>query len=349
VVTNNTPYESTPHESSSAVQQAFADFDRALNLDPDERREAQEFHNKLTDFLKSKGVIKNAFLQGSFARKTMLSPVRDIDKVIILDDRYVDLQAQTNGSENAADLVERTLRERYPDAVYGRSRHAIQMDLGEDTFSFDVVPAFEIHGDTDDVMIMDRERVPWKRSNTRTLIEVVAERNAECEGAFVHQVRYVKHWARTHLGERLPGLHVEAIAFACIGEKLDNADAAWHVFDCGAKLLGTAGSYTDPTGVDNLASKLSDVDCEFARRAFDTAAATSSAALALDRAGRSDEAVAAWASIFIDPSDESGPRFGSQGPTGGNFLRGLALGASVAGGTSKSASATTPTRSWSPW
>lgn len=74
--------------SSTEIERAFGELDAHLNLDPVERLEAITFHNKLTEKLKADGIISSAFLQGSFARKTMLSPIRDIDKVFLVSSLY---------------------------------------------------------------------------------------------------------------------------------------------------------------------------------------------------------------------------------------------------------------------
>ena len=142
----------------------------------------------MTTRLKADQVISSAFLQGSFARKTMLKPLRDIDKVMILNQQYSHLLADTRGSVAAANLVEEVLRGYYPNATFSQTRHSIQIDPGPGTFSFDVVPAFEADDGSSDVLIVDLKSEVWERSNTRTLMDVVADRNKSCNGAFIHQV-----------------------------------------------------------------------------------------------------------------------------------------------------------------
>jgi hypothetical protein len=327
--------------SSTEIERAFGELDAHLNLDPVERLEAITFHNKLTEKLKADGIISSAFLQGSFARKTMLSPIRDIDKVFLVSSLYKSWLSDNGGAVAAADVIEAALRGHYPDATFKRSRHALQMDLGEGKFSFDVVPAFDTDDDTTDVLIMDLQDDTWKRSNTRELMEVVGERNKACDGRFVHQVRFVKDWSRRILDGKLPGLHVESIVFACVDESLGHADAVWRIFDCGAKLLGAGEGYDEPTGVERLSAKLNDVDREVARQAFAAAATQSTKAWALDQAGLVDEAVAAWKGIF-------GELFGDTEPKGVDYLRGLGAGGAVLSRATSSAPGATTTRAWAP-
>lgn len=284
-------------------EQAFNLYDAELNLDPRERVKAERFHNELTEYLRQRGLISSAFLQGSFARKTMLKPLRDIDKVVILSDGS--LLVDPNGAQTAATRIEDALRDRYPDAKFDRSRHAIQMDLGDDSFSFDVVPAFEVGDGTGDVWIMDLgenvDSSSWKWSNTRRLIEVIRQRNKDCGGAFVHSVRHIKHFVRERLDGLLPGLHVEAIAYACITEKLAFPAAAEQILSCGAALLAPGAGYNDPTGAERLSDKLDPSERERARAAFAAAAATARRARELAADGAHPDAIAEWFSIFGDP------------------------------------------------
>jgi len=330
-----------PNSTSPEVEQAFDSFDDELKLDPGKRIQAEAFHRELTSRLKADRIISSTFLQGSFARKTMLKPLRDIDKVVIVDPRHAHLFTDVGTSAVAAELVETALRRYYPDATFSRTRHSIQMDLGANTFSFDVVPAFGADDGTTDVMIIDLKSGGWERSNTRTLIDVVAERNKVCEGLFIHQVRFVKHWSRQVLGDRLPGLHVEAIAFVCIDQPIGHAQAVAGIFACGAQLLSQWSGYMDPTGVDELSSKISNVDREYARQAFASAADRASQALAFDEAGNHDAAIATWNSIF-------GETFSHGKPVGGDYLRRLGAGAAGLTTIATSTPRTTPTRAWAP-
>jgi len=319
---------------------AFDRYDRSLNLDPAERLRAQQFHNTLSDCLKGLGLIIAAFLQGSFARKTMLKPLRDIDKVVILHPQYAYLLADPMGAQLAAKLIEDTLQTRYPAARFERCRHAIKIDLGDECFSFDIVPAFEVDDGSGDVWIMDIGKSldcsDWKRSNTRRMIEVVAERNQACGGALVHQVRHVKHFVRTKHDEIIPGLHVEAIAFACITTKLAHDEAAELIFSCGAELLQPGNSYSDPTGVEQLSNKLDSAARSAAQQTFAAAADAARRARRLAVEGDHAGAVAVWFDIFGEPFPAP--------PNEKAFLQRL-YGAGLAVATP----AVTPTRAWRPW
>jgi len=319
---------------------AFDEFDSSLNLDPDERGAAQKFHEELSGFLKEQGLIQSAFLQGSFARRTMLSPLRDIDKVVVLKDDYRHLLGAPDGAQATAGLFEVALQDGYPDASIGRARHAIQLDLGEDTFSFDVVPAFESEDDSDDVLIMDLGKSlienGWERSNTRSLIRVVAERNGICGASFIHAVRHAKQFVRVALSGRLPGLHVEALAYACMDVKLPYAEAAAQILACGSELLDVSRGYHDPTGRERLSDKLDLEDRLTAQQVFAKAARQAQDALEHAAQGDEDGAVAIWRDIFGDP-------FPAERDRERKFLSGLYAGVGAAAAVPH----VRPTRAWS--
>ena len=76
----------------------FAALDENLKLDPEERKRAQEVHNAIGDLLVAAGIAKRTRLQGSFARKTMLPPLHDIDKEYVeLVDELLDLLSTASG------------------------------------------------------------------------------------------------------------------------------------------------------------------------------------------------------------------------------------------------------------
>lgn len=83
------------------TKSAFADFDAALNLDPAERVRAQNRHRRITDVLKKAEVVEGTFLQGSFARKTMPKPLKDVDMVVLIHPRLTSLLQRPGGPAQA--------------------------------------------------------------------------------------------------------------------------------------------------------------------------------------------------------------------------------------------------------
>jgi hypothetical protein len=316
---------------------AFDDFDDELKLDPAERLRAEKCHNEITLLLIGADLIVKAFLQGSFARKTMISPLRDVDKVVILGDKLRGLTP-----DQVMDRLQEVLAAAYPAVTFDRTRHSLKLDFGDDSFCFDVVPAWETNTDDDDVLIANRDSGGWDRSNTRQLMRVVAERNKQTDGGFVHAVRMIKHLVAHQMDEIIPGLHVESLAYLGLTSPMTYANACVTIIESAATWL--AHGYNDPTGVDPISNRLTPEQRASAQAQFVAAAARATEAHKLAEAGDHDNATRVWHDIF----GETFPEPESQ-------LLGAAL-ASAAGGSVTSTghtSATTrgrqpapPTRSW---
>lgn len=274
---------------------SFDEFDEELKLDPLERAAAELRHSEITDVLKRAGLVVLAFLQGSFARKTMIAPLRDIDKVVILSHDLRGLHP-----DELMNRLQTTLAAEYPTAIFDRSRHALQVDFGPETFYFDIVPAWETDGDDDDdVLIANRDSGRWDRSNTRELVRAVAERNQQTGGRFIRQVRMGKHAIRNLLDGLIPGLHIESWAYMVIAESLPHDVACERLLQAGANLLGK--DYTEPTGVDLISARLRPDVVTNARPVLERAAQRAAEARRLTEAGDHDEANRLWHAIFGDP------------------------------------------------
>lgn len=272
---------------------AFDEYDENLKLDPKGRAAAEKVHNDITSLLISQRLIIWAFLQGSFRRKTMIAPLRDVDKVVIL---HPDLAGLT--PDEAMDRIQQVLQAKYPDATFDRSRHSLKIDFGPDSFYFDIVPAWETNTDDDDVCIANRDTGGWDRSNTRELIRVVAERNMDTGGAFIHQARMGKQVIKHLLDGVIPGLHVESWAFLTIAEAIAHDEALAQILEMGASLLGN--TYTEPTGVDLISSRLQPDVIAQAKPVLETAARRAREARQLADAGDHNEAIRIWHSLCGD-------------------------------------------------
>lgn len=286
---------------STTTDEAFDEFDENLKLDPKERKTAQELHNAITELLRRVGIIITAFLQGSFARKTMLAPLRDVDKVVVLSPAMAGLT-----SDQVMDRIQAAVGEEYPTATFDRTRHALQIDFGPTSFYFDTVPAWETTTDDDDVLIANRDAAGWDRSNTRELIRVVAERNGDTNGRFIHQVRMGKEAVKHLLDGIVPGLHVESWAYIVIEEELPHDEAVARILKAGATLLGER--YTEPTGVDDISARLKPDVIAAAKPVLAEAARKARQARALADAGDHNEAIRIWHELLGDCFPQPAPQ-----------------------------------------
>lgn len=323
---------------------AFDEFDTELNLDPDERKKAKELHNEIAELLRTAGVIVYAFLQGSLARKTMIKPLRDIDKCVILPASLWHQLNMPGGADLVMDWIENCLRLEYGDRVaFERSKHALKVTFAAESFTFDIVPAFETADDSDDVLIANRTTNIWESSNTRQLIRVVQVRNGLTAGRFIHQARMGKHLVRNLIDGDLPGLHVESLAYTAIAEPLEHAVAMERLLAQGTRIL--CGDYYEPTGRDMISRKLKPGVQERARACFTSAAARAAEARRLAEAGDHRAALEIWASLFGEPFPAPAPQ-----TVEAAFANGFAGGSVTTAGTVSATLAghqpSRPTRSW---
>lgn len=323
------------------LNERFDDLHENLKLDRLERKRAETVHNRLGDLLVKAGVAKRTRLQGSFARKTMLAPLHDIDKIVELVDELSDVLSGPDGPRRAMHMIRDALAPHLPGARFELKKHALAITLPDEGFGFDAVPAFNPEDGSGWIVIADTEDRDWEPSNTYLLIDTIARRNQECDGRFVHQVRMVKQAVRTvGLDDVLPGLHSESFAYNAIKETMPHAEAVAAAFAVAAQSLGR--TYTDPTGADAISERLEAHDVDKAQDGMQRLADSAAEAQRLAAAGDEDGAARIWADIFGDLFPR--PKQVEQ-----DYLAGLYGGAGLdASGTASNERRTPRTRPWRP-
>lgn len=325
---------------NTTTHQAFKALDENLKLDPHERDRAVRLHNAITDLLLAAGIIVSAFLQGSFRRKTMLAPLRDVDKVVVLAPRMAGLS-----HDEVMDCLEQAIVAAYPDVTFERGCHALQVDFGPTSFYFDTVPARETDTDDDDVLIANRDSGAWDRSNTRELIRVVAERNAATEERFIHQVRMGKQVIKHLLDGIVPGLHVESWAYIAVVGPLEYDEAVARILEAGSRLLG--GRYTDPTGRDEISARLKPDVIGKAKPVLADAARCARQARFLTDSGDHNEAIRIWHDLFGDCFPKPLPQDDAEALRR-SFLRGVVTSSGTVSTSRSGGQASQAVRPWRP-
>ena len=288
-------------EMPTTVKEAFEKFDEALKLDPTEREDAIETHNAMREHLKESGVAGNSILQGSFARKTMLSPLgeRDVDIVAFLKEEHRDPRVSP---DKAMGLVEDSLWARYPQAAFDRSKHAVKADLGGDGPSFDIVPAFD-RENSQLVEIANCESGDWDESDTRMIIQEIQKHNKKCNGRFIHQVRMAKYWAKKAFDGDIPGFVLECISYWAIRGSRSHAEALHAVFVKGVSML-QEGEVKVPGSDENILDRLSESQKSNLAKQLEYAKSRSLEAIHYEEDGDHRAAIGVWHEIFGDPFPE---------------------------------------------
>ncbi|MEV4273469.1 hypothetical protein ACIODS_17010 [Micromonospora chalcea] len=285
--------------------EAFDEFDASLNLYPREREQAQRRHQEITDVLTAAGIAKSTFLQGSFARKTMPKPLKDVDMVVVLAEVYRALWfgSGRGGPAAAMAAIRAVVAAHWPEARFDVDKqpaHALQVTFPDCTFTVDLVPAFDDLNGSEDVFIADRDLDRWERSNTRTLRRVISERNLATTGVFVHQVRMGKAF-KSHQPalEKLCGLVIESLWYAAITKKMPHATAMVTAFENAASAV--LGEVRDPTGADDLTKDWTPSERSTFSRTFALAAKRGQEALRLAADGEHQGAIEIWFALFGEP------------------------------------------------
>ncbi len=283
------------------VDGSFTKLDENLNLNPFVRAKAQKMHNDIRDQLAAAGLIAGSFLQGSFARKTMLKPLKDVDVVCLLSEEFWHELRGPDGPGKVMDWFRALIKPRWPDVQFDvgdePAGKALRMSFPDCKFTIDLVPALEEEGDY--VLIGDRFEGTWTPSNTRIQLKKVSERNQLTDGRFVHQVRELKELTKHHEElEFVTGIVVESLAYAVIERRMLDKDAV----AIGLEYAATAvkGPVIEPAGDDDVTAKWTAQERATASRLYGQAAGRTAEALRLEDAGDMDGAIDVWHSVFGD-------------------------------------------------
>lgn len=297
----------TVQTASSTIAEAFDGFDENLKLDAAEREQAIERWKEVRDSLSENSLCTSSFLQGSFGRKTMRKPLKDVDVVVFVSESLVARARQDVGTRgsNTAEVVMRyfedALRATFPGATFEVGAKALTVGFDDVPFTVDLTPALE--SEERWVRIGNTETGEWERSDTRIIGDRVSTRNQACGGRFVRQVRMARELV-AKLRERDPrlefvkGLTAESLVYMAVKQEVEHADAML-AFLRTAKAAVLGPIYT-PSGVDDLTQKheWTDEHRQLARTAFGTLLDDAEEALVLDQAGDPTAAQWAWAEIL---------------------------------------------------
>ena len=285
------------------IDSAFTVFDTSLNLNPKQREQAEQRHNAIRKVLDEAGFVKTIFLQGSFARKTMLAPLKDVDIVIVIKAAHWQELQGPNGPATAMAWFKNAVQSHWPNAEFDQgdtpSGKALRVTFSDLDFDIDLVPAFDLD-EGPEVVIGDREQRRWEASNTRRQIAAVSTRNQGTGGRFVHQVRELKALVKNHEDQLgfIKGIVVESLAYAAITkEKADK-----HAIAAALSHAQTAvrGPILEPAGDDDVTVKWTASDRTTAGLMFADFAARADEAIELEAHGDIEAAKDVWHSLFGD-------------------------------------------------
>lgn len=291
---------------SSSVFDAFKAFDKKLKLDPEVTAQARSLAGVLEQCLRDAGLCQSRLLQGSFGRKTMRPPLKDVDVVIVLPDRLADQRTQPGMSAWAMGAFVKAITDSgvLPGVRFDVEQahaHALQLTIPGVDFTVDLVPAFETESPDDGwLYIADRDKDQWtKLSDVRRLRDKVAGRNQQCGGVWVNQVREAKHALDQdpRIKDLVCGLLMESLAYDAVTKKVNPQQAMVAIFTAATESLGRP--YFG-LAQDDLTAKWSGADRADVLRFFQQNHRKAVAAVRLESAGDKVEANRIWREVFGD-------------------------------------------------
>lgn len=295
------------------VSQAVHEFISNLELTEKESDDASRQHTNLRDGLTQKLDLNpdyNTFLTGSYARKTAIRPLKDIDVFCVLQ-RTDKRNEATLTPTLALSAIKETLEELYPGKVAAPQRRSVNIEFTGTGIAYDVVPAFidevAMNNDEEVFFIPDVDQSKWIRSNPRVHKQKSTDANEQAGKDLKPLTKAIKHWNRRQAeNAQLRSFHLEVMAWEVMKQKPENRlEGLKDLF------LGLATrvltSTPDPAGLGPaIDDGLTWNDRIAAKTRFEEAASVMSEAMRLAKDGKTDAAHHKLYSLFGEPYPEKG-------------------------------------------
>jgi hypothetical protein len=235
------------------------------------------------------------FVAGSFARKTMIEPLKkaSVDLFLVLTPALY--LAAPNGPANLLERVKRCINTSLNQATEA-SRTAVGITIKYPDFRVDVIPAF-MH-DAGAMLIPDPNEKKWVQTNPKLHLQMWNKSNADHHGQLVPLIRLAKQWNQHH-GGVFRSFHLETLVRDIFMSQPieDLPHAMLYFFENAASHLRVS----DPAGnLDSLADYLDD---SYLRqlaisKMFRTGADLARDGLRLEASDNSEQAILKWRGIF---------------------------------------------------
>lgn len=191
------------------VSRAFDELLRRNEPSEREREDAARQHITLRETLAQAfgPELKKSFLSGSYARRTAIKPLHDIDFFAVLADRrFVNQPADA-----CMKPIAEALRRKFPDKVVTWQRRSLNIEFSGTGIGYDIVPAIEFSGDI--YQIPDRKRDGWIKTNPKKHKETLDAANQVAGNKLNPLIKLGKLWNR-HQGGLISSFHLEVTAYS---------------------------------------------------------------------------------------------------------------------------------------
>lgn len=300
---------------AGTVARAFELFQRVVNTDPDELKEARRRRDLFDEAFEDEPDVVEVFCSGSLGRKTHKDPIHDVDSVVVFAPGSRPGWGAAGPSAQAAleEVAASTMR--LLGAVGGTlarevveaepRNHAVRCsfaDLRGHGFTVDVMPALRVPGG---LLVPVAREGRWEVTDPEFFIARTAERQAVWDD-YVPIVRALKFWKdeRKRVNPLLDAksLLVEVLAYETLGEAMGRPPALETFFTAAALRVRRWPPVSDPAG--KCGPIQPDVNAEVLA---DELARAARLARRANLARDEDDAIGLWREVF-------GPSFPSPRP-----------------------------------
>jgi hypothetical protein len=186
--------------------------------------------------------VLDSFLTGSYARDTLIAPLKkaDVDLLTVLSSRYY----QNQSPQGLLEQVREHLRKTYPTTPrVSKNGQAVTITFTD--FIVDVVPAFNRQGGG--FLIPNTNTEKWISTDPKRHIELWSEANEFHQGYLIPLIKMLKAWNRAH-SERFCSFHLEALVLKIFtGVTISNFPSGIRFFFAKAQ-SATTFQLPDPAG-----------------------------------------------------------------------------------------------------
>jgi hypothetical protein len=271
---------------------------QGLELTEAEQTAASAAQNAVRDNLKKHlGGVARDFLSGSYARRTAIRPLHDIDFVFVLEAAaHRDVSPASNVPPSAClKKLQRAVVAAYPNTSAGKLQARSVGIVFQNNIGFDVVPAFENRAEV--YMIPDRDRDAWIQTNPEAHRTALVAANDKAGSKLNPLIKMAKHWKTEH---RVPlrSFHLEVMAYGAFASApASYPEGARALF---AHLVGAVlKACPDPAGVGpNIDAGMAQDERTKLWERLVEAEGKAREALAEEKAGQTARAHGIWRGLF---------------------------------------------------
>lgn len=285
----------------TTISQAFAGLKANLEITGLQESTVSTRQKTVREVVEAGLTVRDSFLTGSYARNTMIGPLKeaDVDIFVVLDATYYrHYNGQNGGQAGLLDLVKRTLRKTYtrtPDL----SRNGQAVTVRFEDFVVDVVPGFSRQGGG--YLIPNSITQSWLATDPRRHVEIMSAANKAHNGNFIPLAKMIKGWNRVH-GGHFRSFHLEVLSLQILSNiRIDDMPSgARYIFDKARALV--AQKNFDPAGYGDDVGKYINTREKIneAVSRFQTAYERAVRAEEQTRRGQVRDAIETWRNIFGD-------------------------------------------------